>query len=255
MEYGEYKRLYNSLNTVDDIDRFIEEGYERNLLETLHTQKVNREVKKNYHRAKPAVMYKMWMGGRSFCDIAKQFKFPPVLTAMMIFQYNGTSRKNFWEYVRHPELLDDKTAAEELREANQKDLAYSLEANEKARIRGKWGEGFLWDWLDEQGIEYHTEDEGRTEGAKGKTPDCLLAVPMMFEGQKIYWIESKASFGDSIEFKTNAKKQLIPYTEIFGPGIVVYWTGHLDGLQCPPGVIIEDKNILGKKLELCSEEE
>ena len=71
---------------------------------------------------------------------------------------------------------------------------------------------------------------------------------MNFCGQKIFWIESKASFGDAAEFKINSNKQLIPYTELFGPGVVVYWTGYLDGLACPEGVTLEDIGILEKKL-------
>ena len=45
MEYGEYKRLYDGLNGIDDIQHFIDEGYDRRLLETLYTQKANRMVR------------------------------------------------------------------------------------------------------------------------------------------------------------------------------------------------------------------
>ena len=72
---------------------------------------------------------------------------------------------------------------------------------------------------------------------------------MMFEGRKIFWVESKAAFGDNKEFRTNSKKQLIPYTELFGPGVVVYWTGHLDDLEPVEDIYVEDIDILKKKLE------
>ena len=71
---------------------------------------------------------------------------------------------------------------------------------------------------------------------------------MEFEGREIRWIESKASFGDAVEFRYNCKNQLIPYTELFGPGVVVYWTGHLDGLEAPDGITVEDIGIMDKKL-------
>ena len=72
---------------------------------------------------------------------------------------------------------------------------------------------------------------------------------MLFEGRKVCWVESKASFGDNTEFRYNSRKQLIPYTKMFGPGIVVYWVGKLDDLECPEGVYVEDISITGKTLE------
>lgn len=253
MDRKEYLRLYEGLRGPDDIRRFQEEGYDLNLLETLYTQKVNRAVKKNYHivTRNTANMLRMWKRGMSFCEIAERFDFPPILVAMMIFHEDGTNKKTFWNYVRDPDLLDCKEAADELREASKKDIVYSLEGNEKGRERGEWGEGLLWKWLDDQNIEYKTESEERSEDAYPgtKTPDCLLAEPMDYCGTKICWIESKASFGDVQEFRYNCKKQLVPYTGIFGPGLVVYWTGYLDGLECPEGIRVEDINILDHRLK------
>jgi hypothetical protein len=166
---------------------------------------------------------------------------------MMIFQEDGTSKKEFWELVRNPEKLQSDDAAEELREVTENDLIYSPYGNQKQKERGEWGEELLQNWLDEQGLSYRTENDLR--GEFGKTPDSLLDKPMLYEGKKIYWIESKASFGDNIEFRFNSRKQLIPYTQIFGPGIVVYWVGCLNDLEMPEGVYVTDISILDKKLE------
>lgn len=251
MDAEEYKRLYEGLNGKADVERFEEEGYDRRLLETLYTQKVNRSVKKRFHsvKSKAPQMLKAWAGGESFVSIADRMRFPPMLTAMMIFLEDGCSRKVFWEYVRDPSLLDSPETAEELREATEQDLVYSPAADESQKERGQWGEGLLWEWLDGQDIDYKTEADERREGASGKTPDCLLAEPMEFEGRKIHWIESKASFGDAVEFRYNCRNQLVPYTQLFGPGVVVYWTGHLDDLKAPEGVTLEDIGIMDKRLE------
>jgi hypothetical protein len=82
-----------------------------------------------------------------------------------------------------------------------------------------------------------------------KTPDALLDEPMMYNGKEVHWVESKASFGDNTEFKFNSKKQLIPYTNIFGPGLVVYWLGCLDDLEEPENVYVNDISVMDKKLE------
>ena len=257
MEFQEYKKLYDGLNTPDDVNRFISEGRDFRLVETLYTQKVSRLTKKRFHLVKSSSskMLNEWKKGRSFLEISNYYKFPPILVMMLIFQENGTSKKQFWEYIRDPDLLESEDAAKEVREAVKADLVYSPAANDSQRERGIWGETLLQNWLNEQGIEYRTENDQHADGESGKTPDCLLKHPVMYEGKKIYWIESKASFGDNVEFRFNSRKQLCPYTELFGPGIVVYWTGHLDDLECPEDIYLEDISILNKKLERIPEEE
>ena len=254
MDYQEYKSLYNRLETVEDIEDLEAEGYDHRLLKTLFTQKTSRSVKKRFYVVKQntARMLKDWRKGASMMDIARKWRFPPILTSMFIFMEDGASKKEFWGYVDNPDLLKPEVAAE-LREAISKDPVYSPEGNEEQRQRGIWGEDLLHQWLDGQGIGYRTENDIR--GEYEKTPDALLDEPMMFEGKKIYWIESKASFGDNTEFKFNSRKQLIPYTQIFGPGVVVYWVGKLDDLECPPDVYVQDISIMDKKLDPLSEED
>ncbi|HEV2428246.1 MAG TPA: TPD domain-containing protein, partial [Thermoplasmata archaeon] len=62
----------------------------------------------------------------------------------------------------------------------------------------------------------------------------------VFFGQKIAWIESKANFGDDVELKKNLRRQLGPYTELFGEGAVVYWYGYVDNADSPPGILLWD---------------
>lgn len=259
MDPEEYNRIYEGLNTPADIQSFETEGYDHRTLETIYTQKINRSVRKKHpfvvkHSKK---MLKEWMSGQSFCQIAQSYNYPPILVAMMIFTEYGTCRKTFWEYVRNPDLLDSKETADELREASKKDIVFSIEGTERAKERGKWGEDLLWTWLNDQNIQYKTEyDERKEDGSQGaKTPDCLLSEPMEINGTKIYWIESKASFGDATEFKFNCSKQLIPYTQLFGPGMVVYWAGRVNDLECPDDLIVEDIGILDKNLKLLKNED
>lgn len=250
MDFKEYRRLYNGLETPRDIDKFLKEGYDIRLLETMYTQKVSRDVKKRFHMVKQKTpkMLKDWKNGKTIMDIAEQYRFPPILIAMFIFQEDGANKKQFWEIIRNPDSLESRDTAEEVRQAIDNDYVYSPKANDRQRERGLWGEGLLWDWLNSQDIKYKTENDLR--GGEGqKTPDCLLDEPMMYKGHKICWVESKASFGDNVEFRFNSRKQLIPYTQLFGPGVVVYWTGCLDDMECPEDVYLSDASILEEKLE------
>ncbi|NLL94829.1 MAG: TPD domain-containing protein [Thermoplasmatales archaeon] len=248
MDYKEYKKLYDGLKSHRDVKRLEKEGYDPKLVRTLYTQKVSRDVRKRHHsvKSRSKKMLNDWRHGTSIMEIAERARFPPILTAMMIFLEDGASRKEFWEYVRNPDTLNAQTARE-LREATENDYVYSPAANEDQRERGEWGEKLLEGWLDSQGVGYRTEDDLR--GEYQKTPDALLDEPMEWNGNEIRWVESKASFGDNIEFRQNARKQLIPYTEIFGPGLVIHWVGCLNDLECPESVYVADMGVLDTELK------
>src|SRR2546428_12580285 len=86
----------------------------------------------------------------------------------------------------------------------------------------------------------------RCEGEKGlcekfnKTPDILLHKPIEMIGSRKYWNESKATFGDPYEIRRHLRKQLQPYSDMFGDGAVRYWFGHVDDQKYyrPAGVDI-----------------
>jgi len=248
MKYQDYKLIYSSLNVPKDIERMEAKGYDPELLTTIFTQRTTREVKKRFYVVKQnsGRMLKEWKQGSTLLQISDKWRFPPILTAMFIFMEDGASRKEFWEYIHEPDIARSKDLRDELVEIRNADVVYSPEANERQRQRGLWGESLLHEWLDGQGITYRTEEDLR--GVYEKTPDALLDEPMTYNGNKICWVESKASFGDNTEFRMNSKKQLIPYTKIFGPGLVVYWLGLLDDLECPEDVYIDDITVMEKRL-------
>ncbi len=249
MDYAEYKELYNSLRKPSDLEAH-KGRYDSRLLDTLYTQKTSRDVKKRFYIVKQNTpkMLKEWKKGKTIMELSDKYKFPPILTAMFIFQEDGTSKKDFWASINDPDSLESPEVADEIREAIANDIVYSPDANVRQKERGIWGEDLAHQWLDGQGITYRTENDLRgTEFTK--TPDCLLDKPVMYKGHKICWVESKASFGDNTEFKYNSRKQLIPYTQLFGPGLVVYWVGCLDDLECPQDVYVSDISVLDVKLE------
>ena len=117
-------------------------------------------------------------------------------------------------------------------EMSKKELQSLLESYEEK----------LTTWLTKKGLTFRTEEDLRNEYPK--TPDVLLDKPINVRGSEVFWIESKGSFGDAIENRANTKRQLKPYVELFGPGMVIYWLGFLNNLPREDDILLEDATFL-----------
>jgi hypothetical protein len=237
----EYQELYKELAAYEDIHRIQEErGLDRDLLLVIYTHRVTRDATRRYYTVLNHVneMQKEWRQGKSYVDIARKWRFPPVLIAQMIEKHKNTSRRAFWDGFRRPEEITDPRIRREVKEAMAEDWVYSPRGGEIQRERGVRGEARLHDWLDKYHIPYRTEKDLR--GRFSKTPDALLGNVIGLNGQRVQWIESKANFGDDVEVRRNVKKQLVPYVNLFGEGVVVYWFGYVKEAENLPGIMIMD---------------
>jgi hypothetical protein len=249
MNDEDYRALSNRLRTPSDIKRLARElRLEEELLLIIYTQRIVRDATKRYYQVKRniAQMTWNWKGGMPLVKIARRYDFPPVLITLMVLTETGMSKKAVWIAIRGPEHIQDKRLRREIPEVLAEDIVYSPQGNDVQHERGRVGEERLHAWLDAQLIEYRTEPE--LKGQYPKTPDCLLKHPLRIHGQDVYWFESKAIYGDSVEIRRNLRKQLVPYTEIFGSGIVVYWFGFVDGFRPPDGVRVVDARFFDKPL-------
>lgn len=245
MKYEDYKSVYESLNDPADIKRLAAKlNLDEELLTVIYTQRTVRETTKKFYKVKRDAdrMVREWKNGSSILSISRKWRFPPILTGLMLFQQLGFSKKQFWKYVREPEKIEKARTRKEIVEITKADIVYSPAAAESQCKRGIWGETMLREWLNSHNICYRTERDLR--GEYPKTPDCLFDEPMKVNGWEINWIESKASFGDSIEVRKNIRNQLIPYNELFGDGLVVYWFGVVEGIETPEGIIVSDASLL-----------
>lgn len=234
--------LQDKLETKEDIDRLHEtSGLERELLLIIYQQKVSRDATRRYYKVKARVptLHREWRAGKPLLRLAHEHGFPPVLMAYLILLEANIPRKQFWKYVRDPAQVRDLRLRREILDLIAHDLVYAPEANERQAERGREGETLLYNWLNELGVGYRTEKDLRQISTK--TPDALLDKPLSFDGRQIHWIESKANFGDHQEVNRNLRKQLIPYTQLFGPGLVVYWYGLVSDVKTPPDIILASK--------------
>ena len=255
MKGNDFKQIYDRLRNPSDVKVLARElNLDEELLTVIFTQKTVRETTKKFYRVQRIAphLLKDWRAGKSMLWLSRKYEFPPILTGMMIFQANGCSKKVFWKHVREPESITDPRLKKDILEITKEDCIYSPWANEAQYKRGTWGEEQLQGWLNSKNLTYRTEKDLR--GEFPKTPDCLLDEPIRVNGWDINWIESKASFGDRVEINKNVKKQLEPYTELFGDGLVVYWFGFEDEIENPRGIFITDMSLLHMDCKVLSTE-
>ncbi len=247
MKNEDFKYLYDRLKEPSDIDALSKEhSLDRELLTVIYTQRTQRESMKKHYKVKRDAprLLRSWRSGETLLEIARRYEFPPVLTGLVLFNESGRSNKQYWALVRNPETITDQELRRQIEEITAADIVNSPAGDMKQKLRGKWGEKNLQDWLDSQGITYRTEKDLRG-GEFTKTPDALLDKPIVVNGWKVNWIESKASFGDFVEVNKNTKKQLSPYVELFGQGLVVYWFGFVDEITMEDGIFITDSSLTG----------
>ena len=249
MNTKEYRELAKKLVFPSDIGKIARDtNVNRELLLIIHTQRVTKDATRRYYQIqnRSRQLLADWRRGTPLTEIARREKFPPVLLSLILMREHGMNRKEFWKHIRDPKGAPDKRLKKEFLDVVREDIIYSPAGMDVQYLRGKKGEARLNEWLDTNDIEYRTEDEIR--GEYKKTPDNLLKTPMEIDGQMVFWFESKANFGNANEIRRNNKKQLIPYTEIFGPGIVVYWFGHVDDFDPVEGVKVVDAKWFRKDL-------
>jgi hypothetical protein len=241
MDRETYRRLYETLATEHDVEKVArDEHLDPELLFVIYTHRVTRDATRRFYVVKRQVpkLVAQWRRGRPLLDIASEWKFPPVLMGQILLGELGVPRKKVWQTFLDPDTAPDARIHAEVLDLLRHDPIYSPEGMERQRERGRRGEERLYKWLEDHHIGYRTEKDLR--GKFQKTPDALLDRPIVFFGQKLTWIESKANFGDDVELKKNLRRQLGPYTELFGEGAVVYWYGFVDGADSPLGILLWD---------------
>lgn len=245
MRESEYSWLYSRLNSMEDVEA-LSARYPRDFLFVVYTQKTVRSVKKRFHAINRRAhrLCRSWEEGESFVSIAERLDFPPVLTAMIVLRSRGMGRKTFRRLLHHPEHAPTPRLRREISEAVAADPIYSPKGHLIQRRRGLEAERQIAEFLDSIGIEYRRERELRS--MYPKTPDFLLTEPVHVRGFHVGWIESKATFGDWIEMRTNFRKQIHAYRSLFGPGMVIYWYGYIP-VEVTDGVLIESRAFLKKR--------
>ncbi|XP_015413095.1 PREDICTED: uncharacterized protein C15orf41 homolog isoform X1 [Myotis davidii] len=133
--------------------------------------------------------------------------------------------------LRDPSQIPDGVLANQVYQCIVNDCCYGPLVDCIKHAIGHEHEILLRDLLLEKNLSFLDEDQLRAKGYD-KTPDFILQVPVAVEGHIIHWIESKASFGDECSHHAYLHDQFWSYWNRFGPGLVIYWYGFIQELDC-----------------------
>ncbi|CAI5733923.1 unnamed protein product [Hyaloperonospora brassicae] len=134
----------------------------------------------------------------------------------------------------------------ELRECVEADAYCSPLADRVRHSVGQEYEDVLLMTLRTRQLVFESEATLRAKGLS-KTPDVRLLLPIgvkdAADGERlhvVHWIDSKAMFGDRYTHDTENASQLQGYVNRFGPGMVIYWFGHVAHLSADRDVFVTD---------------
>lgn len=129
---------------------------------------------------------------------------------LLSFEYEGRTRQATNEMLRNPHLIPDPLLALNVLNCVFNDTFDGPLIDLKRQAIGEDYEVRLKKFASDAGLEFHDEVHLRRYGYD-KTPDLKLAVPCLFKGKVINWIESKALFGDMSSHRQYVNDQLASY--------------------------------------------
>uniref|UniRef100_A0A7N5P1Z7 CDAN1-interacting nuclease 1 n=1 Tax=Ailuropoda melanoleuca TaxID=9646 RepID=A0A7N5P1Z7_AILME len=177
-------------------------------------------------------------------ELANEVDYAPSLMARIILERflqeheeTPPSKSVINSMLRDPSQIPDGVLANQVYQCIVNDCCYGPLVDCIKHAIGHEHEVLLRDMLLEKNLSFLDEDQLRAKGYD-KTPDFILQVPVVMlcplavEGHIIHWIESKASFGDECSHHAYLHDQFWSYWNRFGPGLVIYWYGFIQELDC-----------------------
>ncbi|OCT68705.1 CDAN1-interacting nuclease 1 isoform X1 [Xenopus laevis] len=181
-------------------------------------------------------------------ELANEVDFSPALMARTVLErfledHDGQppTKPVLSSMLRDPSLIPDPVLANQVHLCIINDCFNGPLVDGIKHAIGHEHEVLLRQKLKEHNLAFLDEDQLRLKGYD-KTPDVILEVPVAVDGHVIHWIESKASFGDEASHKTYLHDQFWSYWNRFGPGLVIYWYGFIEDLDCnrERGILLKD---------------
>ncbi|XP_069588610.1 CDAN1-interacting nuclease 1 isoform X2 [Ranitomeya imitator] len=181
-------------------------------------------------------------------NLANKVDFSPALVARIVLERFlqdqdevMPTKQTLNSMMRDPSLIPDPVLANQINQCIVNDFCNGPLVDCIKHSIGHEHEVLLREKLLEKNLAFLDEDQLRVKGYD-KTPDVILEVPVAVEGHVVHWIESKASFGDESSHRMYLQDQFWSYWNRFGPGLVIYWYGFIEELDCQRdrGILLKD---------------
>ena len=151
------------------------------------------------------------------------------------------SKREIQTFLRSPHTIKDVQLQFEAIHCAMQDDLQGLITDQIRNLVGRDHELVLANLLTQNGVAFIDEETQRKQG-QDVTPDFRLLVPINVKNRPVCWIDSKALFGDAANHQSYLNNQLLSYFNRFGPGLVIYWFGHEEGIeQLAPEVQVATK--------------
>lgn len=262
-QYEEIARFITTLKPTRQCMKRLKERFPRQSQSTLlsiFSQEYQKFVKKTHarHHAPDSIelYYSKYLNDIAvdptapvLLNLANEVDFSPALIARTILERFLQGRDGVAptkpvlnSMLRDPSLISDPVLANQVNQCIVNDCCNGPLVDCIKHSIGYEHEVLLRDKLLEKNLAFLDEDQLRIKGYD-KTPDFILEVPVAVEGHVIHWIESKASFGDESSHRTYLQDQFWSYWNRFGPGLVIYWYGFIEELDChrERGILLKDE--------------
>jgi hypothetical protein len=243
VSHARYLAAYEALSTVEDAERLSREpdaALSFDALLAILSQKQLALTKRTdaAHRAAAAGYVRRFLRGESLVGLARSVGAPPTKLARLVLEAHlGASRgREVGALLRNPSALADARLRAEVAAAVEADALAGPYADAARRLIGLEYEQLLEQKLRAIGVPFLTEGDLRARG-DAKTPDALLAVPLLVRGRVVNWVDSKATFGDAASH-AEYRAQFSSYLHRFDAGLVLYWFGYDADVDDDPRVLL-----------------
>ncbi|XP_018583023.1 CDAN1-interacting nuclease 1 [Scleropages formosus] len=261
-EYNEIARFTEQLRPTRQCVKMLKDRFPNHLQSTLlsifsleYQKRIKRTISK--HQTSEAIenyfqrylsQVKMHPSSSVLLGLANELDIAPSLMARIILERflqeqedSVSSKQVVNEMLREPSLIPDDNLAYNVYQCTINDCCYGPLVDCIKHAIGHEYEVLLRDKLREKNLSFLDENQLRAKGYD-KTPDIILEVPVAVEGRVVHWIESKASFGDDHSHRNYLNEQFWSYWNRFGPGLVIYWHGFIEELDChrDRGILLKD---------------
>lgn len=226
-----YKNIVSEIHadkspyTISNFDRLctIYSAIPPDTIGSILSQEGRQDIKKNHHKVVSKIQKfveeydrKAKISNSCFLLLEKAnlMSISPISYARIFLQekFKSTYKKSHInEILRNPNLIDDPILACNVTYCIHNDILDGPVTDVIRRCIGEEYELQLKTMAKDAGLVFYDEHDLRRTGFD-KTPDLKLAIPVLFRGKVVHWIESKALFGSTKVHQKYIKEQLESYS-------------------------------------------